>query len=105
MMIYIDKDYKCYTTLAEGRRAVETDFFDGKCRQFIEGYRFVPDSESWVREDGEVFTGEMVSPWRDYSILAELQALYEEEQAKSTAEIAAIVEEVYSMDMEVIENV
>ena len=103
--IYIDSDYKCHTSPGEGLTAVETDFFDGKCRQYIEGYRFVPSGESWEREDGEVFTGEMVAPWRPYEILAEFQAIYEEEQAKATKEIAAIVEEVYNSDMEVIENV
>ena len=88
--IYIDNDNKCYTTAAEGRRAVETDFFDGKCKQFIEGYRFVPAGESWTREDGAVFTGEMVSPWREYSILAEFQGIYEEEQAKQADMKAAL---------------
>ena len=105
MTIYIDSDFKCHTSSADGLTAVETDAFDGKCRQYIEGYRFVPAGESWEREDGEVFHGEMVAPWRDYALLAELQALYEEEQAKATAEIAASVEEVYNSDMEVIENV
>lgn len=105
MTIYIDKDYKCHTSPSEELTAIETDAFDGKCRQYIEGYRFVPAGESWEREDGEVFTGEMVTPWRPYEILAELQAVYEEEQAKATEEIAAIVEEVYNSDMEVIENV
>lgn len=79
-VIYIDSDFKCYTSQADDRRAVETDAFNGKCRQYIEGYRFVPAGHSWTREDGEVFTGEMVSPWRPYEILEELQVLYEEEQ-------------------------
>ena len=105
MIIYIDSDYKCHTSPGEGRTAVETNAFDGKCRQFIEGYRFVPVGESWVREDGQVFHGEMVAPWRNYEILAELQAVYEEEQDKATAEMAALVEEVYNSDMEVIANV
>lgn len=105
MKIYIDSDYKCHTSLADGLTAVETDAFDGKCRQYIEGYRFVPNGAIWEREDGQVFHGEMVAPWRDYGILAEFQAIYEEEQAKATEEIAAIVEEVYNSDMEVIENV
>ena len=105
MIIYIDSDYKCHTSQGEGLTAVETDFFDGKCRQYIEGYRFVTSGKSWEREDGEVFHGEMVTPWRSYEILAELQAVYEEEQAKATEEIAAIVEEVYNSDSEVIENV
>lgn len=84
MTIYIDREFKCYTEPAAGRTAVETNAFDGKCHQYIEGYRFVPAGESWTREDGQVFHGEMIAPWRDYAILAELQALYEEEQAKQT---------------------
>lgn len=105
MIIYIDNDYKCNTSPGEGMIAVETDAFEGKCRQFIEGYRFVPVGQTWTREDGEIFTGEMVSPLRDYEILSEVQEVYQEEQDKATAEIAAIVEEVYASDMEVIENV
>ena len=105
MTIYIDNDYKCYISIGVGLTAIETDAFDGKCRQFIEGYRFVPAGQSWTREDGQVFHGEMVAPWRPYEILEELQVIYEEEQAKSTEEIAALVEEVYNSDTEVINNV
>lgn len=105
MTIYIDNDYKCHVSHSEGLTTVETDAFDGKCRQYIEGYRFVPSGETWTREDGEVFTGEMVAPWRPYEILVELQAVYEEEQGKATVEMAALVEEVYNSDMEVIANV
>ena len=105
MIIYIDSNYKCHTSAGGGLTAVETDAFDGKCRQFIEGYRFVPAGQSWIREDGQVFHGEMVAPWRDYAILSEFQEVAQEEQAKATEEIAAIVEEVYNSDMEVIENV
>ena len=91
MTIYIDNDYKCHTSSGDGFTPVETDAFDGKCRQYIEGYRFVPSGESWVREDGEVFTGEMVAPWQPYEILAEFQAIYEEEQARQ-ADMAAALE-------------
>lgn len=105
MTIYIDNEYKCHTSTGEGLIAVETDAFDGKCRQYIEGYRFVPVGETWIREDGQVFHGEMVAPWRDYGILSEFQEVAQEEQAKATEEIAALVEEVYNSDMEVIANV
>lgn len=88
MTIYIDSDYKCYVSAAEGRRAVETDFFDGKCRAFVEGYRYVPAGETWTRTDGAVFAGEMISPWKNYSILAAAQAAYEQAQSESAAEIA-----------------
>lgn len=91
MTIYIDNDYKCHVSPADGLTAVETDAFDGKCRQYIEGYRFVPSGQSWTREDGQVFTGEMIAPWRDYAILAELQSIYEEEQAKQ-ADMAVALE-------------
>ena len=105
MTIYIDNDYKCCTTPADGRVSIETDAFNGKCKQYIEGYRFVPADETWTREDGEVFHGEMIAPWRDYGILSEFQEVAPEEQDNAIAEIAAIVEEVYNSDLEVIENV
>ena len=105
MTIYIDNDYKCHTSSGDGFTPVETDAFDSKCRQYIEGYRFVPAGETWTREDGQVFHGEMIAPWRDYAILSEFQEVAQEEQTKATEEIAAIVEEVYNSDMEVISNV
>ena len=78
MKIYIDSDCKCHASNPEGvYTIVETDFFDGKCRELIEGYRFVPSGQSWTREDGEVFTGEMVAPWKDYAGLDAAQREYE----------------------------
>lgn len=82
MTVYIDSGYKCHTEQAEGLTAVESAFFDGKCKTFIEGYRFVPSGETWTREDGTVFTGEMIAPWKDYSALAAAQAGYEEAAAE-----------------------
>ena len=76
MTIYIDSDYKCHVSAAEGRRAVETEFFNGKCPELIESYRFVPEGETWTREDGEVFKGEMVTPWKDLGNAYAAQAAY-----------------------------
>ena len=90
MIIYIDNEYKCHTSSGDGFTPVETDAFDGKCRQYIEGYRFVPAGKTWTRSDGAVFTGEMVAPWRDSSILDEFQGLYEEEQARQEDMAAAL---------------
>lgn len=70
---------------------IETNFFEGKCRKFIEGYRFVPSGQTWTREDGEIFTGEMISPLRNYEVIAEIQEVYEEEQIKQ-ADMAAALE-------------
>ena len=75
MTIYIDDDYKCYVSAADGRRAVETDFFNGKCDEWIESFRFVPNGETWTREDGEVFTN-MMAPWKDLSAAYTAQADY-----------------------------
>lgn len=80
--IYLDAEFRCYVTNDGTMTAVETDFFDGKCDTFIEGYRFVPSGESWVREDGTVFHGEMIAPWKDYKELAAAQAQYERDNAE-----------------------
>lgn len=80
--IYLDSDFKCHPTDDGTMTAVETDFFDGKCDSFIEGYRLKPDGATWVREDGEVFSGgEMIAPWKDYRELAAAQAQYEQDLA------------------------
>lgn len=80
--IYIDSDYKCYTDPADGRTAVETEAFNGKCRAFIESYRFVPFGNEWIREDGVVFYGEMVSPWKNDETVQAAQSAYEESLAE-----------------------
>ena len=80
MTIYIDSDYKCYVSTEDGRRAIETDAFNGKCPEWIESYRFVPEGETWTREDGEVFKGEMVTPWKDLSEAYTAQIAYLERQ-------------------------
>lgn len=80
MTIYIDSDYKCYVFADEGRRAIETDAFNGKCPEWIESFRFVPEGETWTREDGGVFNGEMTAPWKDLGEAYAAQAAYLERQ-------------------------
>lgn len=80
-MIYIDAEFKCHVADDGTMTAVETNVFDGKCDAFIKGYRFIPAGESWTREDGVIFTGEMIAPWRPYSELDAAQREYEREQA------------------------
>ena len=92
MKIYIDADFKCHTTNTDGiYREVEAPFFDGKCQTFIEGYRFVPDGESWTRSDGVVFQGEMIAPWKDYSELDAAQREYEREKLADAENALAIL--------------
>lgn len=56
---------------------IETNFFDGKCNAFIEGYRFVPYNNTWTRSDGKIFNGEMITPWKSYDELDNIQREYE----------------------------
>ena len=96
MTIYIDDDYKCYVSAADGRRAVETDFFNGKCDEWIESYRLVPSGETWTRGDGELIRGEMAAPWKDYNELVMAQLGYMTEkmaETPSTDEIMTAIEE------------
>ena len=54
--IYIDTENKCHIYNDGTMTAVETDFFDGKCDAFVEGYLCGP--------------GEMITPWKPYSELS-----------------------------------
>lgn len=91
MKIYIDSEFKCHTVNDGTMTAVETDFFDGKCDTFVEGYRFIPSGESWTREDGVVFLGEMVAPWKDFSELDKVQREYERERLADAENALAIM--------------
>lgn len=80
MKIYIDSEYKCHVSNDGTLREVETEVFDGKCTAFVEGYRFVPEGETWTRSDGAIFAGEMISPWKDYAELDAEQREYERQE-------------------------
>ena len=77
--IYIDSEFKCHVSGDGTMTEMQTDAFDGKCDTFIEGYRFVPSGASWTREDGVVFQGEMISPWKDFEKLDAAQRQYEQD--------------------------
>ena len=77
--IYLDSDFKCHVLDNGTMRAIVTDEFDDKCDAYIEGYRFIPKGESWVRPDGMVFKGKMVTPWIPASELNEIQRDYKKQ--------------------------
>lgn len=80
--VFIDSTtFHCHTTQNnDGTRIpYETEFFSGKCDTFIEGYRFIPVGYNWTREDGTVFTGEMIAPWKPYEELDAAQREYEQQ--------------------------
>lgn len=82
MTIYLDTDYLCHTTDDGTRRPIETDAFEGKCNYYIEGYRYIPDGETWTRPDGTIFHGQMISPVEDYAALEKAQAQHELDEAR-----------------------
>lgn len=71
MIVYIGKGNKCYVDAAADRTAVDVAWMDGKCREFIEGYCFVPADESH---------NEAAYPWKRYEDLAAAQIAYEKAQ-------------------------
>ena len=92
MTIYIDNDYKCHLSDDGTRRAFDVPFFDGKCAEFVEGYRFVPSGETWTRKDGQTFKGEMIAPRRDYSGIAAIQSAVDRTQAQADEEIGILLD-------------
>ena len=92
MKIYIDSEFKCHTTNLDCTfREVETDFFNGKCAEFIEGYRFVPEGETRTCSDGTVIQGEMIAPWKPFSGLDAAQSRYERQLFAEYAEYLKIL--------------
>lgn len=89
--IYIDSEYRCHLSNDGTMTPIETDFFDGKCDTFVEGYRVVPAGAVWVRSDGVSFTGEMISPWKPFAELDKAQRDYEK---RLLAEYAASLTEI-----------
>lgn len=78
MLVYLDEDFKCHVGNDGTMRAFDVPDFDGKCKEYIEGHRYVPEGETWVRPDGEKFSS-MLSPWKNSVELDRLQAEYEHE--------------------------
>lgn len=91
MTVYIDSDFKCHLSSADGLTAVETDFFDGKCPEYIEGYRLVPEGQVWTREDGTVFRGLMIASCKPWNELDKAQLEYERQKLAEYEEALKIV--------------
>ena len=103
MIVFLDTDFKVHTTLADDRIEIEDTFFDNKCVNLIESYRYVPIGKTWVDKGEREFAGPMIAPWRNirqydgeqqqYLLdkLAAAQAALAE--SPTAAEIAAAIEE------------
>lgn len=78
--IYIDSSYKCHVTDDGTMTAVETDFFDGKCDTFVEGYCY-DDSKGYVQ----------IYPVKPFSELDAAQREYEKERLADMENALAIL--------------
>ena len=92
--IYIDSNFKCHMADDGTMTVVETDFFDGKCDVFIEGYCY---------ED--IGNGVSIYLWKPYAELDNAQREYERqllsEYKAELAELDAIfLEQQYNSLME-----
>ena len=102
--VYLDSDFKCHVDPILGGMTYETDFFDNKSDVFINGYRIVPEGWSWLRSDGVVFSGLMISPAVNSNYLTGAQTQFEEDNKNMMAldDVAELVEMVYLDDLGVI---
>lgn len=87
MTIYLDSNYLCHLTDDGTMTAVETDAFDGKEKAYIEGYRYIPEGQTWTRSDGMEFSGLMIAPAKDYDrIMVDVAISYlDDDEAESVA--------------------
>lgn len=91
--IYLNINFECSAIEKDDTvQSVETDFFDGKCNAFIEGYRLVPAGQTWTREDGVVFKGEMITPFKDVTTLNMVQTVYDQLATEITDTQLAVAE-------------
>ena len=79
--IYIDLDHKCHVADDGTRKAAQTDFFDGKCEQFVEGYCY-NDSKGYVQ----------IYPFKPHHELEDAQRAYERQLLES---YEALINELY----------
>ena len=85
MTIYLDSNYICHLANDGTMTEVETDVFNGKADAFIEGYRYIPEGETWTRTDGVQFHGLMIAPAKNYDrILTDVAISYlDDDQAET----------------------
>lgn len=100
--IYLGSDYICHTNNDGTMQEVQTDVFENLCAGAIECYRFIPAGQEWTRSDGQVFHGPFIQPCKSVEILDGIQRQHEADEAAHLEELGALIEEIYSEDLEVI---
>ena len=89
--VYIDSEFKSHIDNDGTMTAVETDFFDGKCSTYIEGFLCVPYGKSRTRKDGQVFHGQSFTAWKPFEELDAAQRQYEQERLADAENALAIL--------------
>lgn len=89
--VYLDSEFKCHVTNDGAVTPFETDFFDGRCGEFIEGHYAIPEGESLTLPDGRTFSGKMITPWKDSGELEAAQRRYEKERLADAENALAIL--------------
>lgn len=80
MKVYLDAEYKVHVEAGTDYTTIADTFFDNKCPNLIESYRYVPAEATWTRDDGVAFAGPMIAPWRDIRQYDSEQREYERQQ-------------------------
>lgn len=102
MKIFIDNEFKCHIENPGGFREVDTSTFDGKCQEYIEGMRYVPDGDHYTL-DGNNTWGEAVFPWKPMVDMGKAQAVFEHDQlAIITAERDGLLDDMQALIDEVL---
>ena len=98
--IYIDGDYKCHAQNdGEYLFSEDVDFFDNVEDGYIECFRFVPQGKEWVSNNGNLFAGPFLMPFKS-TLAYEYNKLFE--NSISLDEAANLIETIYDMDLMVI---
>ena len=85
MKIFVDSEFHCHTYYPDGTfREVESEFFDGKCATFVEGYCY-DNSKGYVQR----------YPYKPYNKIASAQAQYELDMAEAAAAYQEGVDSAY----------
>lgn len=102
MRIFIDKEFKCHLEHTEGLQEADVPAFDGKCKPFIEGMRFVPAGEHYTL-DGNNTWGEAVFPWKPMDELEKAQSAFEHDLlADVMAQRDALLDEMQALIDEIL---
>lgn len=93
VIIYVDKKQRCHAEPADDRTPYDLQFFDGAAPGVIECYEYRPATKTIAEQIKAVERIETIDAFRRQ---------HELDEAAHMEELAALIEEIYNEDMEVI---